>query len=62
MYDVDEEELRTYGAQVRVDLQRAEEDNLITDMVDQDDYATKKELNDEESVQPTRIHAIGDDN
>jgi len=42
-YDVDEEELRTYGAQLRADLQRAEEDNLIPDMVDLDDCATEKE-------------------
>jgi len=61
-YDIDEEELMTYGAQLRKDLQRAEEDNLIPDISDQDDSATEKEPSDDESAQPTRINAVDDEN
>ena len=61
-YDVDEEELSMYGTQLRADLQRAEKDNLIPDMLNPDDCAMEKESSDKESVQPKRINAIGGDN
>jgi len=44
------EELRTYGVQLQVNLQRAEEDKLIPDMLNQDDCGMESESSDKESI------------